>query len=108
MPSKPLRIRTSIGNIRFYVLIVYGRTLNCARDKTQLAVIALSVEYGAPLQVFLGVMLAFTLLTALGAVFGKIISKYISAQYLKTGASLIFIVFGVIFLFGALSDINLL
>jgi putative Ca2+/H+ antiporter (TMEM165/GDT1 family) len=77
-------------------------------DKTQLAVIALSAEYGAPLQVFLGVMLALTLLTALGAVFGRIISKYISAQYIKTGASLIFIVFGVIFLFGALSGIKLL
>lgn len=76
-------------------------------DKTQLAVIALSAEYGAPLQVFLGVMLAFTLLTALGAVFGKIISKYISAQYIKTGASLIFIVFGVIFLFGVLNGTKL-
>ena len=77
-------------------------------DKTQLAVIALSAEYNAPLQVFLGVMLAFALLTALGAVFGKIISKYISARYVKTGASLVFIVFGVIFLFGALSGIKLL
>jgi putative Ca2+/H+ antiporter (TMEM165/GDT1 family) len=76
-------------------------------DKTQLAVIALSAEYGAPLQVFLGGILAFTVLTALGAVFGKIISKYISAQYVKTGASLIFIAFGVIFLFGALSGIKL-
>jgi putative Ca2+/H+ antiporter (TMEM165/GDT1 family) len=76
-------------------------------DKTQLAVIALSAEYGAPLQVFFGVMIAFTLLTTLGAVFGKIISKYISARYIKTGASLIFIVFGVIFLFGALSGIKL-
>ena len=34
-------------------------------DKTQLAVVALSAEYGAPIQVFLGVMLAFALLTAL-------------------------------------------
>ena len=76
-------------------------------DKTQLAVIALSAEYGAPLQVLLGGILAFTVLTALGAVFGKIISEYISAQYIKTAASLIFIVFGVIFLFGALSGIKL-
>jgi len=71
-------------------------------DKTQLAIVALSAEYGAPLQVFLGAMLAFTLLTVLGVVFGKIISRYISARYIKIGASLIFIVFGVLFLFEAL------
>jgi putative Ca2+/H+ antiporter (TMEM165/GDT1 family) len=77
-------------------------------DKTQLAVIALSAEYGAPIQVFLGVMLAFALLTALGAVLGKIISRYISARYVKIGASLIFVVFGVLFLFEALSGVKLL
>jgi putative Ca2+/H+ antiporter (TMEM165/GDT1 family) len=77
-------------------------------DKTQLAVIALSAEYGAPIQVFLGVMFAFALLTALGAVFGKIISRYISARYVKIGASLIFVVFGALFLFEALSGAKLL
>ncbi len=77
-------------------------------DKTQLAVIALSAEYDAIIQVFVGVMLAFTLLTALGAVFGKIISRYISARYIKIGASAIFIVFGIIFLFEAFSGIKLL
>jgi putative Ca2+/H+ antiporter (TMEM165/GDT1 family) len=77
-------------------------------DKTQLAVIALSAEYGAPIQVFLGVMLAFTLLTALGAVFGKVISRYISARYIKIGASLIFVVFGVLFLFEAFGGVKLL
>jgi putative Ca2+/H+ antiporter (TMEM165/GDT1 family) len=76
-------------------------------DKTQLAVIALSAKYGAPVQVFLGAMLAFTLLTALGVVLGKIISQYISARYIKIGASLIFIVFGVLFLFQALSGTKL-
>jgi len=77
-------------------------------DKTQLAVIALSAEYGAPVQVFLGAMLAYTLLTALGVVFGKIISRYISANYIKIGASLIFVVFGVLFLFEAFGGMKLL
>jgi putative Ca2+/H+ antiporter (TMEM165/GDT1 family) len=77
-------------------------------DKTQLAVIALSAEYGAPIQVFLGVMLAFILLTALGAIFGKIISRYISARYIKIGASLIFVVFGILFLFEAFTGMKLL
>jgi len=77
-------------------------------DKTQLAVIALSAEYGAPIQVFLGVMLAMALLTALGAVFGKVISRYISASYIKIGASLIFVLFGILFLFEAFSGMKLL
>jgi len=76
-------------------------------DKTQLAVIALSAKYDAPIQVFLGAMLAFALLTALGVVFGKIISRYISARYIKIGASLIFIAFGVLFLFQAFSGTKL-
>ncbi len=76
-------------------------------DKTQLAVIALSAEYDAPIQVFLGVMLAFALLTTLGTVFGKIICRYVSARYVKIGASLIFILFGLIFLFEALSGVKL-
>jgi len=76
-------------------------------DKTQLAVVALSAEYGAPIQVFLGVMLAFTLLTALGAVFGRIISQRISARYIRIGASLVFVAFGILFLFEALSGMKL-
>jgi putative Ca2+/H+ antiporter (TMEM165/GDT1 family) len=76
-------------------------------DKTQLAVIALSAEYGAPVQVFIGAVLAFALLTALGVVFGKIISRYISASYIKIGASLIFVVFGVLFLLEAFGGTKL-
>lgn len=77
-------------------------------DKTQLAVIALSAEYEAPIQVFVGVILAMALLTALAAVFGKIICRYISARYIKIGASLIFIAFGVLFLFEAFSGTKLI
>jgi putative Ca2+/H+ antiporter (TMEM165/GDT1 family) len=76
-------------------------------DKTQLAVIALSAEYSAPVQVFLGAILAFALLTALETVFGKIISQYISARYIKIGASLIFVAFGVLFLFEAFHSMKL-
>ena len=77
-------------------------------DKTQLAVITLSAEYDAPVQVFLGVILAFALLTALGTAFGKVISRYVSARYIKIGASLMFIVFGILFLFEAFTSIKLL
>jgi putative Ca2+/H+ antiporter (TMEM165/GDT1 family) len=67
----------------------------------------LSAEYGAPVQVFIGAVLAFALLTALGVVFGKIISKYISASYIKIGASLIFVLFGVLFLLEAFGGTKL-
>jgi putative Ca2+/H+ antiporter (TMEM165/GDT1 family) len=46
------------------------------------------------------------LLTALAVAFGKIISQYISARYTEVGASLIFIVFGVLFLFEAFSGMR--
>jgi putative Ca2+/H+ antiporter (TMEM165/GDT1 family) len=76
-------------------------------DKTQLAIIALSAKFGAPIQVFLGAMLAFALLTALGVVLGKIISRYVSTRYVKIGASLIFVLFGILFLFQAFSGTRL-
>jgi len=75
-------------------------------DKTQLAIVALSAEYDAPIQVFLGAMLAFALLTALSVVFGRIISRYIPARYIKIGATLIFFAFGILFLFEAFSGIK--
>jgi putative Ca2+/H+ antiporter (TMEM165/GDT1 family) len=77
-------------------------------DKTQLAIVGLAAEYNAPIQVFLGMMLSFALLTALSVVFGKIISRYISARYIRIGASLVFFLFGVLFLFEAFSSVRLL
>ena len=77
-------------------------------DKTQLAVIALSAEYDAPIQVFIGVMIAFTLLTALGVIFGKILCRYVEARYIKIGTGLIFLLFGVLFLFETFSEPSLL
>ena len=75
-------------------------------DKTQFAVIALAADYGAPLQVFIGIMLAFTLLTALAAGLGSFICRYVSSQYVKIGAALIFIIFGLIFLTQAFTGIR--
>ena len=76
-------------------------------DKTQLAIIALSAEYDAPLQVFLGVMLALILLTGLESILGSVVSRYISERYIKIGAALIFILFGVLFLLETVSGAKL-
>jgi putative Ca2+/H+ antiporter (TMEM165/GDT1 family) len=98
---------------------VDDRSLNVARsfslialmelgDKTQLSVIALAAEYDAPLMVFVGIMLALVLLTAIGIAAGTLISRFIPLKYVKIGSSLVFIVFGILFLWGATTGIKLL
>ena len=77
-------------------------------DKTQLSVIALAAEYNAPYMVFVGVMLALALLTVIGIVVGAVISRYAPMKYVKIGSSIVFIVFGIIFLWGAVTGTKLL
>ncbi len=77
-------------------------------DKTQLSVIALAAEYDAPLMVFVGVMLALALLTAIGIAAGTVISRFIPMKYVKIGSSLVFIVFGILFLWGSITGTKLL
>jgi len=77
-------------------------------DKTQLSVIALAAEYDAPLMVFVGVMLALALLTAIGIAAGTVISRFIPMKYVKIGSSLVFIVFGILFLWGATTGMKIL
>jgi putative Ca2+/H+ antiporter (TMEM165/GDT1 family) len=77
-------------------------------DKTQLSAIALAAEYDAPIMVFVGVMLALALLTAIGIAVGAVISRFIPMKYVKIGSSVVFIVFGVLFLWGAVTGTKLL
>jgi putative Ca2+/H+ antiporter (TMEM165/GDT1 family) len=71
-------------------------------DKTQLAIITLAAEYDATIQVFIGVMLAFALLTGLAVVFGTVLYRYISERYIKIGSGLLFLFFGAFFLLEAI------
>lgn len=77
-------------------------------DKTQLSTIALAAEYDAPLMVFIGIMLALALLTAIGIAVGMVISRFIPMKYVKIGSSLVFIIFGILFLWGAITGTKLL
>jgi putative Ca2+/H+ antiporter (TMEM165/GDT1 family) len=77
-------------------------------DKTQLSTIALAAEYDAPVMVFIGIMLAIVLLTAIGVAVGTVISRFIPMKYVKIGSSLVFIIFGFLFLWGAMSGTKLL
>lgn len=77
-------------------------------DKTQLSVIALAAEFDAPIMVFVGVMLALALLTAIGIAVGVVISRFVPTRYVKIGSSVVFVVFGILFLWGAITGTKLL
>jgi putative Ca2+/H+ antiporter (TMEM165/GDT1 family) len=72
-------------------------------DKTQLTVIALSAGYDR-VKVFTGVILAFTLVTALGVLVGNTIFKLVSPEMIKIFAGLLFVAFGVITLLSKESE----
>ena len=67
-------------------------------DKTQFMVIALSAQYGAPILVFLGAILAFALIVGIGVILGKKLSEKVSAEWIETGSGILFIVIGIIFI----------
>ena len=94
---------SSLGIARSFSLIA----LMELGDKTQLSVIALAAEYDAPLMVFVGVMFALALLTVIGIFVGSVISRFVPMKYIKVGSSLVFILFGVLFLFGAITGSRL-
>jgi len=76
-------------------------------DKTQLAVISLAAEYDAPILVFVGVMLAFVALTGLSVLVGAALSRWVPMRYIRIGSGLLFLLFGVLFIWSALGGTKL-
>jgi len=76
-------------------------------DKTQFAIIALSAEYKFPLLVFVGVIMAFALITGLGAVVGTALTRVVPLKYIQLGSGLVFVILGIIFLISAVSGYTL-
>ena len=70
-------------------------------DKTQIAVIALSAEYKSALLVYLGVVMAFAAITELGAAIGTALTRFVPLKYIQFGSGIVFILFGIAFLIGA-------
>ncbi len=66
-------------------------------DKTQLAVIALSARYDR-VKVFIGVILAFALVTGLGVLVGDVLFTFIPQYVIRILAGLLFVVFGILML----------
>ncbi len=71
-------------------------------DKTQLAVIALVVEYGSPVSVALGVLGSFAITSLMGVLLGKSLSHFVSTGLVKKIAAIAFIAIGAILLLGLL------
>ena len=69
-------------------------------DKTELAVIALSAQFHAPIMVFLGAVLGLGLVSALGVGIGGKLQTMVPMKKLRIGSGILFLVFGVLFLLG--------
>ena len=70
-------------------------------DKTQLTAIALTAAYGEPLAVFLGCMGGQLVNHSAAAYLGSRFISRLPARYIKIGSALLFIFFGILFLFTA-------
>lgn len=71
-------------------------------DKTQLANLCLSAKSKCWYAVFIGSILAFSLVTIISVFLGKVIQQYISSEYIKIISGCLFILFGILFIFGKL------
>ncbi len=69
-------------------------------DKTQLAALSLTAKSGKPFAVFIGAATALVIITLLGVMLGGIATKFVPAVYLHKGAAGLFIVIGLLMLWG--------
>jgi putative Ca2+/H+ antiporter (TMEM165/GDT1 family) len=69
-------------------------------DKTQLAAIIMTSKTGQPLSVFLGAIIALSLVTLIGVFIGEGLISIIPQNILKKGAAITFILIGLVMFFG--------
>ncbi len=69
-------------------------------DKTQLAIIALAVEYNSPISVALGVAAGFAVLSIIAVVLGRSISKIIPISLIQKIAAVTFLAIGATLVLG--------
>ena len=69
-------------------------------DKSQLSVVSMTVKTGSPLSVFLGASLALTVVTLLGVLAGKVVTRIIPMRLVSRSAALLFIIIGSLTLAG--------
>ena len=71
-------------------------------DKTQLAVIGMTCEHQQPLPILLGATMALTLVTLIGVLFGRGLTRFVPADLLRKGAAVAFVLVGVLVWFDLL------
>ncbi|OGS70179.1 MAG: hypothetical protein A2Y96_02815 [Firmicutes bacterium RBG_13_65_8] len=71
-------------------------------DKTQLTTMALSAQSRSPVSVFLGAAAALTLTSLIGVLLGGVIHRFVPAQVIQVGSGLMFLVVGLLLVFGRL------
>ena len=69
-------------------------------DKTQIAAIMMTSKTRLPLSVFVGTVLALTLVTLIGVVFGEALVRVVPEHVIKRIAAGAFVVIGVLMLLG--------
>jgi len=63
-------------------------------DKTQLSAMALAITYQAPKDIYLGTLLGLSAVTAVGAVFGTLVSTVIPVNLIQKLGGITFIAIG--------------
>ena len=71
-------------------------------DKTQLAVINMTAKHKSPLPVFLGAVLALSLVTAIGVVLGEGLTRLVPTNVLQKIAAVLFVGMGILMWFEVL------
>lgn len=77
-------------------------------DKTQIFSIFLAAQFGNPMLVLAGIMLAFMIITGIGVFLGYKILRVIPKKFLRAGTAFTFILLGLIQIVEALLEINIL
>jgi len=70
-------------------------------DKTQLATFCISADCDSKISVFLGAALALVLSSLIAVLLGSACDRFLPANYIKIGAGLFFVVFGLGMLYSA-------
>ncbi len=73
-------------------------------DKTQLATVALAAKYQSIIPIWMGTTAAMLTADAFGIVVGVVLGKRIPERFVKWFAALIFILFGIIGLYGSIPE----
>ncbi len=93
----PLRTRSALGVLGGSFGLLFVAEMG---DKSQLAVVSMTAKTGSPLSVFLGASVALALVTLLGVLAGKAVTRIVPVHWVSRGAALLFIVIGIVTLAG--------